>query len=126
MRLKALVELRDWDSLEKFAKVTKRDMRKRDINEIIQEKKSPIGYEPFVDLCIEAKANAEAAKYVSRIANAAPRAEYFMKLGMWKEASDVAVKEKDPELLQKLRNASTSKEAVFYFDNLLQQFQPKK
>jgi len=110
LRLKALVELRDWESLEKFAK----------------EKKSPIGYEPFVDLCIEAKANAEAAKYVSRITLPGTRAEYFLKLGMWKEAADVAMKEKDPELLVKLRNSSSSKEAVFYFDNLLAQFQQKK
>jgi hypothetical protein len=110
LRLKALVEMRDWESLEKFAK----------------EKKSPIGYEPFVDLCIEAKANPEAAKYVSKITTPATRAEYYLKLGMWKEAADVAMKEKDPEMLLKLRNNSTNREAVFYFDNLLQQFQAKK
>jgi vacuolar protein sorting-associated protein 16 len=91
-----------------------------------QEKKSPIGYEPFVDLCIEANANPEAAKYVPKIVVPATRAEYFLKLGMWREAAEVALKEKDPELLTKLRNGCTTKESVMYFDNLLSQFQSKK
>ncbi|KAA0713395.1 Vacuolar protein sorting-associated protein 16 -like protein [Triplophysa tibetana] len=51
LKLKALAEKGDWDELEKFAK----------------SKKSPIGYLPFVEVCIKHQNKHEARKYVSRV-----------------------------------------------------------
>lgn len=51
LKLKALAEKADWEELEKFAK----------------SKKSPIGYLPFVEVCIKHHSKYEARKYVSRV-----------------------------------------------------------
>ncbi|KAJ8252797.1 hypothetical protein GJAV_G00205690 [Gymnothorax javanicus] len=51
LKLKALAEKEDWDELEKFAK----------------SKKSPIGYLPFVEVCVKHHNKYEAKKYVSKV-----------------------------------------------------------
>lgn len=51
LKLKALAEKEDWEELEKFAK----------------SKKSPIGYLPFVEVCIKHHNKYEAKKYVTKI-----------------------------------------------------------
>uniref|UniRef100_A0A671T659 Vacuolar protein sorting-associated protein 16 homolog n=1 Tax=Sinocyclocheilus anshuiensis TaxID=1608454 RepID=A0A671T659_9TELE len=51
LRLKALAEKEDWEELEKFSK----------------SKKSPIGYLPFVEVCIKHHNKYEARKYVSKV-----------------------------------------------------------
>jgi len=110
IRVKALAEIRDWEQLEKFAK----------------EKKSPIGYEPFVDVCIGAKANSEAVKYIPRVATLTARVEYYMRLGMYKEAAEMTFKEKEFDLLVNIRNRCTHRESIAFIDQLLVQFQSKK
>ncbi len=61
-----------------------------------------------------------------KVALTAKRAEYFAKLGMFKEAAEVAMREKDPELLLKIRNSSTNRDAIGYYDAVLAGFQQKK
>uniref|UniRef100_A0AAY5JW93 Vacuolar protein sorting-associated protein 16 homolog n=1 Tax=Esox lucius TaxID=8010 RepID=A0AAY5JW93_ESOLU len=51
LKLTALAEKEDWDELEKFAK----------------SKKSPIGYLPFVEVCVKRHNKYEAKKYVSKV-----------------------------------------------------------
>uniref|UniRef100_A0A8C2BRF7 Vacuolar protein sorting-associated protein 16 homolog n=1 Tax=Cyprinus carpio TaxID=7962 RepID=A0A8C2BRF7_CYPCA len=51
LKLKALAEKEDWEELEKFGKT----------------KKSPIGYLPFVEVCIKHHNKYEAKKYVSKV-----------------------------------------------------------
>ncbi|XP_062303702.1 vacuolar protein sorting-associated protein 16 homolog [Osmerus eperlanus] len=51
LKLKALAEKEDWEELEKFAK----------------SKKSPIGYLPFVEVCMKHHNRHEAKKYVSKV-----------------------------------------------------------
>lgn len=51
LKLKALAEKEDWEELEKFAK----------------SKKSPIGYLPFVEVCMKHHNKHEARKYVSKV-----------------------------------------------------------
>eukprot|EP01112_Ceratiomyxa_fruticulosa_P007909 TRINITY_DN2060_c0_g1_i1.p1 TRINITY_DN2060_c0_g1~~TRINITY_DN2060_c0_g1_i1.p1 ORF type:complete len:827 (+),score=180.52 TRINITY_DN2060_c0_g1_i1:187-2667(+) len=110
IRIKAVAETRDWEGLEKLAK----------------EKKSPIGYEPFIDVCIEGKALQEAVKYIPKLAEAEKRIEYFMKVGAVKEAADVAMKEKNPDMLLRIRDGTTNREHLQYVDMFLSQFQAKK
>lgn len=65
IKIKALVHIKDWAALEKFAR----------------EKKSPIGYAPFADECISAGEIKEAEKYIARIQDHTQRAEYFLQVG---------------------------------------------
>uniref|UniRef100_A0A8C1HY65 Vacuolar protein sorting-associated protein 16 homolog n=1 Tax=Cyprinus carpio carpio TaxID=630221 RepID=A0A8C1HY65_CYPCA len=51
LKLKALAEKEDWEELEKFGKT----------------KKSPVGYLPFVEVCIKHHNKYEAKKYVSKV-----------------------------------------------------------
>uniref|UniRef100_A0A9J7X8H6 Vacuolar protein sorting-associated protein 16 homolog n=1 Tax=Cyprinus carpio carpio TaxID=630221 RepID=A0A9J7X8H6_CYPCA len=51
LKLKALAEKEDWEELEKFSK----------------SKKSPIGYLPFVEVCIKHHNKCEARKYVAKV-----------------------------------------------------------
>ncbi|GAB5569366.1 vacuolar protein sorting-associated protein 16 homolog [Prionailurus iriomotensis] len=51
LKLTALADLEDWEELEKFSK----------------SKKSPIGYLPFVEICMKQHNKYEAKKYASRV-----------------------------------------------------------
>ena len=64
IKLQVLVEKRDWTELDKFSKT----------------KKSPIGYEPFVDVCLKAGERQEATKYVHRV-ETQWRVSYLVKVG---------------------------------------------
>ncbi|CEI87038.1 hypothetical protein RMCBS344292_01458 [Rhizopus microsporus] len=74
---------RDWDNLEKLAK----------------SRKSPIGYEPFVEECIKAKQYQEASKYILKCDPPA-RPMLFIKIGAFKEAGEQAFLNKDVEGLR--------------------------
>eukprot|EP01118_Nematostelium_gracile_P020450 TRINITY_DN9916_c0_g1_i1.p1 TRINITY_DN9916_c0_g1~~TRINITY_DN9916_c0_g1_i1.p1 ORF type:complete len:794 (-),score=201.81 TRINITY_DN9916_c0_g1_i1:37-2124(-) len=86
IKLKALAKSRDWMALEKFSK-----------------EKSPIGYAPFAEICIEYKAPKEAEKYIPRIQDIAQRVDFYMRIGAWMDAATTA-KAKDPNLLQLVRS----------------------
>jgi len=73
IKLNALVDKRDWIELEKFSK----------------SKKSPIGYEPFVDTCLAVGERIEAAKYVQRV-DPNFRVSYLVKVGLLDEAAQFA------------------------------------
>lgn len=66
IKLRALVALRDWDALDSFARA----------------KKSPIGYEPWVDELIRAGAQRQAVRYVDRC-DPRNRVELYIKCGEW-------------------------------------------
>ncbi|RUS27514.1 Vps16, N-terminal region-domain-containing protein [Jimgerdemannia flammicorona] len=83
IKLQALVEIRDFENLEKLAK----------------SKKSPIGYEPFVDECIKAMQYREAAKYILKC-DPPTRAALFVKIGSFKEAAEQAFMLKDVNALR--------------------------
>ncbi|CAG8500529.1 11622_t:CDS:10 [Diversispora eburnea] len=87
IKLKALVEMRDWDELDKLAK----------------SKKSPIGYEPFVEECIKAVQHREATKYIQKC-NPTVRPGLFIKIGDFKSAGQEALALKDVQLLSEIRS----------------------
>ncbi|MCL7045510.1 hypothetical protein MKW94_019665 [Papaver nudicaule] len=79
----------DRDALEKFSK----------------EKRPPIGYRPFVEVCIDA--------------DLTERAEYYARLGMAEEAADAASQSKDGGLLERLKLTFAQNAAVSsIFDTL--------
>ncbi|KAF9437396.1 hypothetical protein BGZ76_000869 [Entomortierella beljakovae] len=83
IKLRALVEGRDWEGLAILAK----------------SKKSPIGYEPFVEECVKAMQFKEASKYILKC-DAQVRAGLFLKIEAFREAGAQAFAQKDLETLR--------------------------
>ncbi|KAL1915507.1 uncharacterized protein VTP21DRAFT_6631 [Calcarisporiella thermophila] len=108
IKLKALVEIRDWEEVDKLAKA----------------KKSPIGYEPFVEECKRAGQPAEAAKYVMRC-EAKARPGLFMRLGMMKEAAEQAFANKDLTALREVRSKCMNHIIAHEVDGLIAQLTSK-
>lgn len=71
VKLKALVEVRDWDGLEQFAK----------------SKRSPIGYEPFVEHLVATGNPRQAIQYIPRCEGRF-RADLYVKTGEWIKAGE--------------------------------------
>lgn len=99
LRIEALGKRDDWTELEKFSKL----------------KKSPIGYAPFVDVCLTYSNKDEAAKYLPKVADDI-KVKYYLKVGLLEEAAEIAFQQRDipsltsvqykasgqPQLLQKI------------------------
>ncbi|CAH1401892.1 unnamed protein product [Nezara viridula] len=83
LRVQVLGELGDWFELEKFSK----------------SKKSYIGYEPFLDICLKYGNRYEAQKYLPRVREEL-KVKYLVKLGMMEEAAQAAFDQKDREALK--------------------------
>ena len=62
LRIQSLAHLEDWGELEKFSK----------------GKKSPIGYAPFVDICLEKNNRQEALKYLPKVSEDL-KVKYYIK-----------------------------------------------
>lgn len=106
LKVKALCKMQDWDELSKFA----------------NSKKSPIGYAPFVQMCMQQKATHEAVKYVPRISNPQEKVELYIQLGHFQEALEVAAQLKNVELLKLIQAKSTNSQTQNYINQLIQQF----
>ncbi|KAG9349381.1 hypothetical protein JZ751_027824, partial [Albula glossodonta] len=78
LKLTALAEKEDWDELEKFAK----------------SKKSPIGYLPFVEVCVKHRNKYEAKKYVSKV-TPEQRVKAHLAVGELEGAADVAIERRN-------------------------------
>ncbi|ODQ65066.1 vacuolar protein sorting-associated protein 16 [Nadsonia fulvescens var. elongata DSM 6958] len=87
-KVKALVSRRDWSELMEFAKT----------------KRSPIGYEPFYQTCLQAGSKSAAANYVSMCTNLdyTERVKMYIEVNEPKLAAEEAFKFKDITLLKSL------------------------
>eukprot|EP00112_Aurelia_sp_Birch-Aquarium-sp1_P019595 Seg4875.2 transcript_id=Seg4875.2/GoldUCD/mRNA.D3Y31 product="Vacuolar protein sorting-associated protein 16" protein_id=Seg4875.2/GoldUCD/D3Y31 len=78
-KIQALGAARDWVELEKFSK----------------SKKSPIGYEPFVEVCMKYGPNRqEAEKYIQKVP-IDKRTKLYMKMGYYEQAAEMAFQVKN-------------------------------
>ncbi|XP_078037953.1 vacuolar protein sorting 16 [Augochlora pura] len=82
LRIQCLAEKSMWTELEKLSK----------------SKKSPIGYEPFIDECLKYNNDKEAKKYLPKVKDEL-RVKYLVKLKMLEEAVQTAVEQKDVSAL---------------------------
>ncbi|XP_078613183.1 vacuolar protein sorting-associated protein 16 homolog isoform X3 [Branchiostoma floridae x Branchiostoma japonicum] len=80
LKIQALAEGSDWAELDRFAK----------------SKKSPIGYEPFIDVCLKHQNRYEANKYVGRIADPA-KVKAYIKIGNLEQAAETAMQQRSEE-----------------------------
>ncbi|XP_006894253.1 PREDICTED: vacuolar protein sorting-associated protein 16 homolog isoform X2 [Elephantulus edwardii] len=78
LKLTALAELEDWEELEKFSK----------------SKKSPIGYLPFVEICMKQHNKYEAKKYASRV-GPEQKVKALLLVGDVAQAADVAIEHRN-------------------------------
>uniref|UniRef100_T1IUZ1 Vacuolar protein sorting-associated protein 16 homolog n=1 Tax=Strigamia maritima TaxID=126957 RepID=T1IUZ1_STRMM len=86
MKIDAHGQLGEWGELETFSK----------------SKKSPIGFEPFVDICLQYNNKREAIKYLPKV-RVENKVKYYMKAGMVEEAANVALEMKDASALKMLQ-----------------------
>ncbi|SCV74365.1 BQ2448_6797 [Microbotryum intermedium] len=87
IKLKALIEVRDWVGLETFSK----------------SKKSPIGYEPFVEELIKNGAQRQATAYIEKCEQRT-RVDWFVKTGEWVLAGQECVRRHDRNRLMDLKD----------------------
>jgi len=88
-----LVSKRDWNELEEWSKT----------------RKSPIGWEPFFSLILSAGNPKLAALFIPKAASSLPATtviSMYEKCGMRVKAAEEAVKAKDVEALDRIRNAA--------------------
>eukprot|EP01012_Entosiphon_sulcatum_P000743 TRINITY_DN10128_c0_g1_i1.p1 TRINITY_DN10128_c0_g1~~TRINITY_DN10128_c0_g1_i1.p1 ORF type:complete len:838 (-),score=192.58 TRINITY_DN10128_c0_g1_i1:55-2568(-) len=106
VKLRALCDQKDWESLEKFAK-----------------EKSPIGYKPFVEECLKAGSPAQAGKYIPKVTDVRERVEFYLQVSKIPEAIQDAVQDKNPELLQFILNKTSNENHRATIMEHLQQYQ---
>nr|CAD7587886.1 unnamed protein product [Timema genevievae] len=111
LRILSLAALSDWSELDKFSKT----------------KKSPIGYEPFVDVCLKYDKQSEALKYLTRVKDDL-KVKYYLKLGMLEEARNVATEHRDVQalLFVQSRCGTTKKTLSDQIDATIAQLTTKK
>lgn len=78
LKLTALADREDWEELEKFSK----------------SKKSPIGYLPFVEVCMKRRNKFEAKKFAARV-SPEQKVKAFLLIGDVAQAADVAIEHRN-------------------------------
>mmetsp|Transcript_16747 Transcript_16747/g.54755 ORF Transcript_16747/g.54755 Transcript_16747/m.54755 type:complete len:834 (-) Transcript_16747:45-2546(-) len=92
MQLRALVAKKDWEALDKLC----------------LDRKPPIGYVPFVQLCIEAGAPKHVlAPYIAKLPEPSARVEYYKLAGLTREAEEAETQAAAREA-QTFQNKATS------------------
>ncbi|XP_048000974.1 vacuolar protein sorting-associated protein 16 homolog [Leguminivora glycinivorella] len=111
LRILTLAEKDDWEELDRFSK----------------SKKSPVGYEPFVDACLKYRKNDEALKYLPRCKDDI-RVKYYVKAGFYEEAALVAFEQRDQNALFYVKNKCPLSESTKHekISALLEQLATRK
>nr|XP_015927027.1 vacuolar protein sorting-associated protein 16 homolog [Parasteatoda tepidariorum] len=86
LHITVLADGGDWLELEKFSR----------------SKKSPIGYEPFVDVCVKHSNIFEAKKYIPKVKEE-NRVKYCIKAGLLEDAAKAAFEKKDLASLNQIQ-----------------------
>ncbi|GAA5914776.1 tethering complex subunit VPS16 [Sporobolomyces salmoneus] len=102
VKMKSLVSIRDWDALDTFSR----------------SRKSPIGYEPWVDALIAAGAQRQAVKYIEKC-EGRNRVELFVKAGEWVLAGEEAVRRGERGKLLDLKSRAPNSIIAAQLDELI-------
>lgn len=95
LRILKLAEKGEWEDLDRFSK----------------SKKSPVGYEPFVDACLKNNRKDEALKYLPRCRDDI-KVKYYVKAEYYIEAAQVAFEQKDTNALLFVQNKCPATEPM--------------
>ncbi|XP_067617235.1 vacuolar protein sorting-associated protein 16 homolog [Eurosta solidaginis] len=91
LRIITMSEKYKWDDLEKFSK----------------SKKSPIGYEPFVEVCLNQNNLHEARKYILKCRDDR-KAHWYLRAELWDEAADSAFEQRDMNTLYAIQTKNNA------------------
>jgi hypothetical protein len=104
IEVRTLAKCRAWDELAKL---------------IANKKVPPIGFQPFIEACVEQRAFVEAARYIQRLPDPHERMEWLCNIGYWQEAAEVAYAERDPDALMLIRSKCRSPPVMAQIDQWL-------
>jgi len=111
IEVKTLAQCAAWRELEKLT---------------LNKKVPPIGFVPFVEACVDQKQLVEAHKYIQRLPDTHEQIEWLANIGYWKEAAEVAAREKDVEALQVIKSRCRGQPQVIAFIDRVLAAQPQK
>eukprot|EP01103_Thecamoeba_quadrilineata_P021359 TRINITY_DN9791_c0_g1_i1.p1 TRINITY_DN9791_c0_g1~~TRINITY_DN9791_c0_g1_i1.p1 ORF type:complete len:831 (-),score=151.81 TRINITY_DN9791_c0_g1_i1:20-2512(-) len=106
IRMRVLAERNNWDGLMALSK----------------EKKPPVTFNAFAEICIDFNNVTEAGKYIARIPDPHQRLQLFLRAGLYIPAADVAGRElKDVQSLQSVRSKipPSNREALAHIEQYL-------
>ena len=102
LKIAAFSKLGKWNKMEKFSK-----------------KKSPIGYRPFVEACLQQKNTVEAHKYIPKVTDPWEKIELYVELLSFKEAIETAFAHKNTDMLRWIRTKTNHSQTKLTIDDLL-------
>ncbi|XP_055381224.1 vacuolar protein sorting-associated protein 16 homolog [Condylostylus longicornis] len=111
-KIQSLAEKHLWPELEKLSK----------------SKKSPIGYEPFVEVCLQMGKKDEAEKYIA-LCRDDKKVKWYIRAGKLEKAANLAFEQKDKNSLYMIKmNAIKNNETILHdkVQNLIQQIPNEK
>mmetsp|Transcript_7660 Transcript_7660/g.11599 ORF Transcript_7660/g.11599 Transcript_7660/m.11599 type:complete len:895 (+) Transcript_7660:85-2769(+) len=97
IQVRALAEEEDWGGLWNLA---------------TSKRVPPIGYEPFIESCIENKAITEAVKYIKKLSASNEKMEWFCNIQCFGEAAEVAHADQNKEALIYISSRAKGKPSV--------------
>ncbi len=112
IRIQVYADHFQWDELDKFSK----------------SKKSPIGYEPFVEVCLKHNNITEAKKYLAKCSSH-KKIKWFIRAGMIEDAALAAWDQKDLQSLWTVHMSATKmndRALVSKVENFIAQLSAKK
>lgn len=102
IKLRALVHLRDWDALDAFAR----------------SKKSPIGYEPWVEHLVSTGNHRQAVAYIAKCEQR-NKVELYVKTGEWVLAGNECVRKSERGRLLELKSRAPNAVIAAQLDQLV-------
>jgi vacuolar protein sorting-associated protein 16 len=81
----------------------------------------PIGFDPFIEACVEHKNYPEATKYIARLKDPYSQMEWLCNIGYWQKAVEVATVEKDPDALHTIRARCRDGQVVANIEKILRE-----
>lgn len=85
------------------------------------KRKPPIGFDPFIEACVEHKNYNEATKYIRRLQDPYSQMEWLCNIGYWQEAVEVATVEKDADALNTIRVRCRDANVVANIEQILRE-----
>jgi hypothetical protein len=90
------------------------------------KKAPPIGFLPIVEICVEYGNAQEALKYIEKLSDYREAMEWLCNLNYWREAAELAAKNKDLEALMVIQQSSRNSTVQQLCEKLKMQLQTQK
>lgn len=88
---------------------------------VANKRAPPIGFTPFIEACIDNNAPHEAVQYIQMLPEPHEQIEWLCNIQRWKEAADIAFKERDAEALSIIRARCRNQPLMQAIDKMISQ-----